>query len=61
MTTHRIRFDDGSTELIEAASVEYDYDESVFRFRDEEGQTITWVPSLNVRSVTGGKAPAAGQ
>lgn len=56
MTTHRIRYDDGSTELIEAAAVEYDYNESVFRFRGEDGQTIAWVPSLNVRSVTGDRS-----
>ncbi|MFF5609267.1 hypothetical protein ACFY65_23250 [Streptomyces cellulosae] len=58
MNNYLIRFDDGTSQNVQAASVEYVYDESVFRFLGDDGKAIGWVLSLNVHSITDSKATA---
>ncbi|MEV5414719.1 hypothetical protein [Streptomyces albogriseolus] len=58
MNNYLIRFDDGTSQNVQAASVEYIYDEGVFRFLDDDGKVIAWVPSLNVHCITDSKATA---
>lgn len=58
MNNYLIRFDDGTSQNVQAACVEYIYDEGVFRFLDDDGKVIAWVPSLNVHCITDSKATA---
>lgn len=51
MATYAIQFDNGNISTLEAETVVYEYDQSIFYFKDDNGKTTAWVPSINVHSI----------
>ncbi|MFD7465152.1 hypothetical protein [Streptomyces tendae] len=51
MAQYTITFDNGRRETISAVNVNYEPDESQYRFVDEHGRHVAFVPGLNVLSI----------
>jgi hypothetical protein len=57
MATYTIKYGDGTTDRVEAESVAYDYDESIFYLRGHDDRVVAWIPSINVLSICGQPYP----
>lgn len=51
MAQYLITFDNGHRETIAAVNVNYEPDESQYRFVDEHGRHVAFVPGINVLSI----------
>lgn len=51
MARYLVNFDNGHREAIVATNVNYEPDEGQYRFIDEHGRHIAFVPGINVLSI----------
>jgi len=51
MATYEIVHGPGDTELVTADSVEHDAEQGMFYLKNEQGQTVAWIPILGGRGI----------